>query len=56
MFQREIPSQNQKFKDLFKKKNADTLPKHRPYDCTINLVEEVQPPFGPIYNCHKANL
>jgi hypothetical protein len=33
-----------------KKKNVDTLPKHRPYDCTIELVERAQPPFRPIYN------
>jgi hypothetical protein len=30
--------------------NMDTLPKHQPYNWTIDLVEEMQPPFGPIYN------
>ncbi len=28
----------------------NTLPKHQPYDYTIDLVEGAQPPFGPIYN------
>jgi len=47
----EIPSQYQEFKDVFEKKNADTLPKHQPYNCTINLPEgKMQPPFGTIYN------
>jgi hypothetical protein len=35
----EIPSQYQEFKDVFEKINVNTLPKHRPYDCTIDLVE-----------------
>jgi hypothetical protein len=46
----EILLQCQEFKDLFKEKNVDTLPKHQPYDCTIDFMEEAQPPFGPIYN------
>jgi len=32
-----IPSRYQDFQDVFEKKNADILPKHRPYDCTIDL-------------------
>jgi hypothetical protein len=37
----EICSQYQEFKYVFEKKNVNTLPKHRPYNCTINLVEGV---------------
>jgi hypothetical protein len=33
----EIPSQYKEFKDMFEKKNTNTLLKHRPYDCTIDL-------------------
>jgi hypothetical protein len=33
----EIPMQYHDFKDVFEKKNADILPKYRPYDCTIEL-------------------
>jgi len=46
----EIPSQYKGYKDVFEKKNADTLPKHQPYDYTIDLEEDAQPLFGPIYN------
>jgi hypothetical protein len=31
------PSQYQEFKDMFEKKNVNTLPKHWPYDYMINL-------------------
>jgi hypothetical protein len=46
----EIPFQYQEFKDVFDKRNVDTLPKHRPYECAIDLVKVPQPPFEPIYN------
>jgi hypothetical protein len=46
----EIPSQYQEFKDMFEKKKCRHLPKHQPYNSTIDLVEGVQPPFKPIYN------
>jgi len=39
-----------------KKKNVDDLPKHRPYNCTIELMERTQPPFGPIYNLLQDEL
>ena len=45
-----IPEQYKDFQDVFQKKNADLLPEHRPYDCTIDLQERAQPPFGPIFN------
>jgi hypothetical protein len=35
---------------MFVKKNVDTLPKHWPYNYTINFMEGAQPPFKPIYN------
>jgi hypothetical protein len=41
---------------MFGKKNVDTLPKHWPYECTIDLVEGVQPPFKPIYNLSQDEL
>jgi hypothetical protein len=52
----EIPSQYQKFKDVFEKKFVNILLKHRPYDCTIDLVERVQPPFKTIYNLLQDEL
>jgi hypothetical protein len=41
---------------VFEKRNANTLPKHRPYDYTIDLVEGTQLPFGPIYNLSQDEL
>ena len=52
----DVPLQYQDFKDVFEKKNADMLPKHRPYDCAIELQEGAQPPFGPIYNLSQTEL
>jgi len=51
-----IPSQYKKFKDMLENKNVDTLPKHYPNDCTIDLEEGTQPPFGPIYNLAQDKL
>ena len=44
------------YRDVFEKKNADTLPQHRPYDCGIDLQEGTQPPFGPIYSLSQNEL
>jgi hypothetical protein len=52
----EILSQYQEFKDVFKKRNVDTLSKHRPYNCTIDIVEGAQPPFISIYNLSQYKL
>jgi hypothetical protein len=41
---------------VFEKINVGTLPKHQPYDCTKNLMERMQPPFGPIYNLSQDKL
>jgi hypothetical protein len=41
---------------VFEKRNVDTLSKPRPYDCSIDLVEGVQPPFNPIYNLSQDKL
>ena len=52
----EIPIQYHDFKNAFEKKNADILPEHRPYNCTIELQDGAQPPFGPIYNLSQTEL
>jgi hypothetical protein len=41
---------------VIEKKNANTLPKHQPYDCVIDLVKGTQPPFEPIYNLSQDEL
>lgn len=52
----ELPEQYKDFLDVFEKKNADTLPEHRPYDCTIDLEPGTEPPFGPIYKLSQTEL
>jgi hypothetical protein len=44
-----LPEKYADFQDVFDKKQADTLPIHRPYDCAIELLPGTQPPWGPIY-------
>jgi hypothetical protein len=51
-----ILTQYKEFQDVFEKKNADILPEHRSYDCTIDLQDRAQPPFGPIYNLSQNEL
>jgi hypothetical protein len=41
---------------VFEKKNANTLPKHQPYDCAIDRVEGAPPTFRPIYNLLQDKL
>jgi hypothetical protein len=53
LLRHEILSQYKEFKDVFEKKNVNTLSKHYPYDCMIALEEGAQLPFGPIYNLSK---
>jgi len=43
-------------KNVFEKRNAETLPKHQPYNYTIDFTEGVQPPFRPIYNLTQEEL
>jgi hypothetical protein len=38
---------------VFEKNNINVLPKHQPYDCTIDLEKGTQLPFEPIYNLSK---
>jgi hypothetical protein len=52
----EIPMQYHNFKNVFEKKNANILSEHRPYDCAIELQDEAQLPFEPIYNLSQTEL
>jgi hypothetical protein len=51
-----LPTRYKEYQDVFEKKNTDLLPQHCPYDCTIDLQEGTQPPFGPIYNLSQNKL
>jgi hypothetical protein len=45
-----------KYQDIFEKKIVDLLCQYCLYDCTIDLQEDTQPPFGPIYNLSQNEL
>lgn len=40
----------QEFADVFSKSNADCLPEHSQYDCTIPIQPGSSPPYGRVYN------
>ena len=44
------------YQGAFEKTNADILPQHRLYGCTIDLQDGTQSSFGPIYNLSKNEL
>ncbi len=52
----QIPREFYDFLELLKKKPADQLPPHRPYDHEIQLEDGFQPPFGPLYSLSKQEL
>jgi hypothetical protein len=45
-----LPSKYSDFQDVFDKAGATSLPKHRSYDCAIDLQPNTTPPWGPIYS------
>jgi hypothetical protein len=51
-----IPEKYFQFHSVLSKKNADSLPPHRPYDHKIPLVEGAQAPFGPVYSLSQVEL
>ena len=52
-----LPSEYHDFLDVFSRKDADALPKHRPgYDHTIELVEGKAPTWGPLYSMSADEL
>ena len=51
-----LPLKFAEFSDVFDRKEADKLPEHRSYDCSIDLKEGTHPPFGPIYSLSQPEL
>lgn len=51
-----VPPEYHNYLDVFSKRNADTLPEHRPFDHTIPLEEGKSPPWGPIYSLSDTEL
>ncbi|QRW15702.1 Retrotransposable element Tf2 protein [Rhizoctonia solani] len=45
-----LPVEFQEFQKVFSEEFFTTLPEHCPYDIAIDLEEDKQPPYGPIYS------
>lgn len=45
-----IPESYHDLREVFSKTRATSLPPHRPYDCTINLLPGATPPRGRVYS------
>ncbi|KAH9271424.1 hypothetical protein BASA83_006266 [Batrachochytrium salamandrivorans] len=43
------PEINEEFSSVFSESQADILPAHRSFDCTINLSSSAEPSYGRIY-------
>ena len=44
-----VPSNYLKYKEVFNEKNCDVLPPHREYDCEIQLKDNSNLFYGPLY-------
>ncbi|KAF8747996.1 hypothetical protein RHS01_11133 [Rhizoctonia solani] len=49
-----LPVEFQEFQKVFSEEFFTTLPEHCPYDIAIDLEEDKQPPYGPIYSMSPA--
>ncbi len=52
----ELPSEYSEYSDVFSDSGAAELPEHGPADHAIDLMDERQPPHGPIYNLNEVEL
>ena len=51
-----LPEKKSDFSDLFDKAKADKLPEPLRHDLAIKLINDKQPPFGPIYNLSRTEI
>ena len=51
-----LPEKYSDFSDVFDKAKADKLPEPSRHDLAIELIDDRQPPFGPIYNLSRTEL
>ncbi len=51
-----LPRRYHEFLDVFSRKDADTLPPHRPYDHAIKLKEGLQPPSTALYGMSRDEI
>lgn len=50
----QFPSEYEEFKDVFYPSTSDVLPSHTVHDHSILLIDNQQPPFGPMYSLSEA--
>src|SRR5207244_7235774 len=53
---RKIPAELHDLVYAFRKTLAENLPSHRPYDLKIELKDDFEPPFGPLYKLSRDEL
>jgi len=51
-----VPQEFRQHLGIMGKEAAEALPKHRPYDCKIDLQEGSTVPWGPIYLLTEVEL
>ena len=51
-----LPREYHEFATLFSWEEFNKLPSHRPYDHTIPLLPDKEPPKGPLYNMSRDEL
>jgi hypothetical protein len=52
----DLPAELRDYSDVFRPKEAEKLPPHRPYDHDIKLKDGQTPPWGPLYPMSRAQL
>lgn len=51
-----LPPEVEDYADVFSEREADRLPPHRPYDCTIDLLPGASLPVGRLYPMSEPEL
>ena len=51
-----IPWQYREFQSVYDGQYSDELPPHRSFDHAIDMVDEKEPPWGPIYALSEKEL
>ena len=51
-----LPSEYVKYFDIFSNSDTAELPSHEPTDHVIDLIDEKQPSYGPIYSLNEVEL
>ena len=52
----ELPFEYREYSDVFAESGAAELPEHGPSDHAIDLMNEKQPPYGPIDDLNELEL